>query len=84
MGEIGPWGELYPLGTMLTPSFNPRGEHSLLFRRIEGRTENFTPPQGITSPLGDKVLSWGTFRPWESKFASRGGVNNGPQVPTVH
>jgi hypothetical protein len=23
--------------------FTPRDEHSLLFRRMEGRTENFTP-----------------------------------------
>jgi hypothetical protein len=27
---------------MFTPSFTPRGEHSLLFRRMEGRTENIT------------------------------------------
>jgi hypothetical protein len=26
-----------------TPLFTPRGEHSLLFRRMEGQTENFTP-----------------------------------------
>jgi hypothetical protein len=32
-----------PLGEMFTPSFIPRGEQSLLFRRMEGRTENFTP-----------------------------------------
>jgi hypothetical protein len=31
---------------MFTPSFTPRGEHSLLFRRMEGRTENFTPGRG--------------------------------------
>jgi hypothetical protein len=29
-------------------------------------------PQGITSPLGDKI------HPWASKFASRGEVKNGP------
>jgi hypothetical protein len=27
---------------MLTFLFTPRGEHSLLFRRMEGQTENFT------------------------------------------
>jgi hypothetical protein len=42
-----PRGELCPLGVKFTPSFTPsftpRGEHSLLFRRMEGGTENFTP-----------------------------------------
>jgi hypothetical protein len=28
---------------MFTPSFTPRGEQSLLFRRMEGQTDNFTP-----------------------------------------
>jgi hypothetical protein len=28
---------------MFTPLFNPRGEYSLLFRRMEGPTENVTP-----------------------------------------
>jgi hypothetical protein len=37
------WGAICPLGGMSTPSFNPRGEHSLQFRRMEGQTENFTP-----------------------------------------
>jgi hypothetical protein len=36
-------GEICSLGEMFTPSFTPRGEHSLLFRRMEGQTENFTP-----------------------------------------
>jgi hypothetical protein len=41
------------------------------FRRMEERTDNFTPgdnftPRGETSPLG-------------SKFAKRGEVKNGPQ-----
>jgi hypothetical protein len=34
-------GELCPLGGMFTPSFTPRGERSLLFRRMEGQAENF-------------------------------------------
>jgi hypothetical protein len=42
-GELGPGGELCPLGRMFTPLFNPRGEYSLLFRRMEGPTENVTP-----------------------------------------
>jgi hypothetical protein len=38
-----PRDEICPLGVKFTPSFSPRGEHFLLFRRMEGRTENFTP-----------------------------------------
>jgi hypothetical protein len=62
-GELGPQGwTLSPRG-MFTPSFTPRGEHSLLFRRMEGRSENFTP-QGITFPLGgQKSLLWDNFAP---------------------
>jgi hypothetical protein len=41
--SLAPRGEICPLGVKFTPLFTPRGEHSLLFRRIEGRTENFTP-----------------------------------------
>jgi hypothetical protein len=37
---------------MFILSFTSRGEYSLLFRKLEGQTENFTP-QGTTSPLGD-------------------------------
>jgi hypothetical protein len=29
-------GEICPLGEMFTPSLTPRGEHSLLFIRMEG------------------------------------------------
>jgi hypothetical protein len=69
-GELGPQGWNLSLGGMFTPLFTPRGEHSLLLRRMEGRTENFTPkgklhPQGTTSPLG-------------AKFSPRGAVKNGP------
>jgi hypothetical protein len=53
-----------PLGGMFTPSFTPMGEHSLLFRKMEGQTENFTP-RGQISTLG-------------SKFAPRGEVKNVP------
>jgi hypothetical protein len=41
--NLAPRGEICPLGGMFTPSFTPRGEHSVLFRRMEGQTENFTP-----------------------------------------
>jgi hypothetical protein len=33
---VAPRGELCPLGEMFTPSFTPRGEHSVAFRRMEG------------------------------------------------
>jgi hypothetical protein len=64
-----------PIGGMFTPSFTRRGEHSLLFRRMEGQTENFSPreyfhPWGAKSPLG-------------VKFAPRGEVKNGPQVMII-
>jgi hypothetical protein len=36
-------GEICPPGAMFTPSFTRRGEHSKLFRRMEGRTDIFTP-----------------------------------------
>jgi hypothetical protein len=56
-----PRGEICPLGVMFTPSFTPWGEHSLLFQKNGG-----SHPQGISSPLGDKV-----------HFAPRGEVNIG-------
>jgi hypothetical protein len=40
--NLAPRGELCPLGVKFTPLFTPRGEHSLLFRRMEGQTNNFT------------------------------------------
>jgi hypothetical protein len=39
-------------------------ESSLLFRRMEGRTENLQPLGANFTPLGNKV------HPWGSKFAS--------------
>jgi hypothetical protein len=50
--NLAPRVEICPLGGIFTLSFTPRGEQSLLFRRMEGRTENFTP-RGQNSPLGD-------------------------------
>jgi hypothetical protein len=55
-----PTDELGPQGWNQGWNLSPRGnEHSLLFRRIERRTVNFTPR--ITSPLalGDKIHPWG-------------------------
>jgi hypothetical protein len=56
--NLAPKGEICPLGVMIIPSFTPRGEHSRLFRRMEGQTENSPPddnfsPRGQNSPLGD-------------------------------
>jgi hypothetical protein len=72
-GNVFPWG-------MFTPSFTPgpRGEHYLLFRRMEGLTR--ISPQGITSPTspGDKIHPWGTISPRGSKFVLRVKVKNGP------
>jgi hypothetical protein len=56
-----PRGELCSLGGMFTLLFTPMGEHSLLFWRMEGWTEN--SPQGITSPPGDKIHPRGTTFP---------------------
>jgi hypothetical protein len=36
-------GEICPLGGMFTRLFTTRGECSLLFRKVERRTKNFTP-----------------------------------------
>jgi hypothetical protein len=65
--------ELFPLWGMLTPSLTPRGEHSLLFRRLEGQTENFTPgdnftPRGQSSPLGDNLPPGGQSLPIGAKL----------------
>jgi hypothetical protein len=61
---------------MFTPSFTPRGEHSLLFRRMEGQPESFTPRDNFTP--WDKVHHWRTTSPLGSKFAPRVKVKNGP------
>jgi hypothetical protein len=36
-------GVICPLGGIFTTLFIPRGEHSLLFRILEGRTDDFNP-----------------------------------------
>jgi hypothetical protein len=64
---LAPRGEICPLGRMFIPLFTPRGEYSLLFRRMEGRTENFTP-WGQNSPLGDNFAHGGQSFPLEAKL----------------
>jgi hypothetical protein len=66
---LSPRGEICSLGGMFTPSFTPRGEHSLLFGRMEGWTENYTPPpgdnftpRGQNLPLGPKFAPWGEVK----------------------
>jgi hypothetical protein len=58
---LAPRGEMCSLGGMFTPSFTPRGEHSLQLRRMEGRTGNSTPgeqlaPGGQRLPLNESVI----------------------------
>jgi hypothetical protein len=48
--NLSPRSEICPLGGMFNPSFTPRGDHSLLFRRRGGREFH---PQRKKSPLGD-------------------------------
>jgi hypothetical protein len=40
---LAPRREICSLGEIFTPSLTPRGEHYVLFRRMEGQTENSTP-----------------------------------------
>jgi hypothetical protein len=62
--------------------FTPRGEHSLLFRRMEEQTENFNP-RGQLYPYGTNFTPGGQLRPWGSKFAPGGEVKNGPLTSSV-
>jgi hypothetical protein len=59
--NLAPRGEIFPLGGMFTPSFTPRGEHSLLFRRMEGQTESH--------PQRTKFTPGGQIRPWGQSLA---------------
>jgi hypothetical protein len=52
---LAPRGKIGPLGLKFTPSFSPRGEHSLMFRRMEGQTE-FHPPGDNFTPRGQNSL----------------------------
>jgi hypothetical protein len=54
----------------LTTWFDPRGgEHSVLFRRMEGRTENISPPGDNFTPRGQSSLLVDNF------------THGGPSVP---
>jgi hypothetical protein len=55
---------------MFTPSFTPMGEHSLLFRRMEGQIDDFTPGDNFTT-RGEFFKQ--IFAPTE-KLAPRGKV----------
>jgi hypothetical protein len=48
----------------------PRGEQSLMFRRMKGRTEGLHP-QGITSPLGADFIPGGQISPKGHKAGLR-------------
>jgi hypothetical protein len=60
--NLAPRGEICPLGVKFTPSFTLRGEHLLLFRRMENFRVNTLyfleewrgQPRTFTA-LGDKV-----------------------------
>jgi hypothetical protein len=49
--NLSPQGWNCPLGVKFTPSFTPRGEHSIVLKN-GGAIREFHA-QGITSPLGD-------------------------------
>jgi hypothetical protein len=71
--NLAPMGEICPLGRMFTPSFTPKGDHSLLFRVMEGRTYNFIPrellhPQGTKFNLGGQLRPWGQSLPPGAKL----------------
>jgi hypothetical protein len=67
-------GELWSPGGMFTPLFIPRCEHSLMFRKIEGRTDKVHPWR-LTSPQLDKDHPWG-HHPLGSHCAPRGYIKN--------
>jgi hypothetical protein len=61
--NLAPGGEFCRKGGMFTPLFPP-GVNTLLFRRMEGLTENFTPGDNFTTMyVGDKIHPWGTTLP---------------------
>jgi hypothetical protein len=58
---LAPRVEFCLLGGIFTPSFTSKGEHYQLFRRMEGRTVNFTP-RGLLHPHpGDNIHPQGTI-----------------------
>jgi hypothetical protein len=62
-------GLTWPPGVILSPRvffnplFTPRGKHSLMFRRMKGRTEGFHP-WGPTSPLRENITPGGENKNW--------------------
>jgi hypothetical protein len=71
---LAPRGEICSIGGMFTTLFTPRGEHSLLFTRMEGWTDNFSPRGYITWTLGGQNSPPGTTSPLRPilNFAPRG------------
>jgi hypothetical protein len=60
------WPHVDTFKGMFTPLFIPRGEHPLLFRRMEGRIDALRP-LGPTSTLGNKVQPWEPISPLGAK-----------------
>jgi hypothetical protein len=57
-------GELWPLEGMFTPSFTPRCEHTLLFRKTKGRSGYST--RRITSLLGTNFMPGSQLYPGDN------------------
>jgi hypothetical protein len=66
-------------GGMFTPSFTPRCEHSLLFRKMEEWTEGLQL-KGINLPKGFVVHPWGSTFTLGANFTP--GCQLNPWVPT--
>jgi hypothetical protein len=64
--HLAPTGEICFLGEIFTPSLTPRGEQSLLFRRMEGQTEFH--PQGTKFTPGGQIRPWGQSLPLGAKL----------------
>jgi hypothetical protein len=59
---------------MFTPSLTPRGAQSRYYLEKRRCTQSvLTPPQGLTSPLRDKVHPWEQPSPLGVTFRPRGG-----------
>jgi hypothetical protein len=77
--NLAPRDELWPLGGMFTPLFNPRVEHTFLFGRTKGRTEGLHP-WGVTAPLGDRFHTGCQLHPW-STLGTKLNTGLSPQNP---
>jgi hypothetical protein len=67
---------------MFTPSLTSRGEHSILFRRMEGEQRN-SPHRYNFTPRGQNSLLGDNFAPEDQSLPLGGEVKNGPQVFTT-